>query len=571
MIFRLVALLLLAAPLLAQFGERIEVHLISIYATVYDSKGRQVTGLTKDDFELTEDGKPQNLTHFLEVQDRTPVQMFTLGQTEAPEKVDKVEEVPATTREALRERYILYMDNLNVHPLQRNQMMDKLQAFVNTRLTGEAEAMVVSYQRSLKIKTPFTKSADEILAALDQIKEQSGEAASRVTARADLLAHIEELNDFDRSLLQVNGYAAEIRNETALTLRTLQDFMISLSGIPGKKALVYVCGGLPQSAGLELFDYLGEKFRAEDRNAMMYHQDYDLSSQYKVLVNTANSAGISLFMVDASGLRSLSGQGTAEGKMAAYDLDSTLESHNMTDPLQMLSEETGGTAVINTNDFAKGLQKVAAAIDNYYFLGYQRGRALEDRLHKVNIKVKSKKAYEVHFKRSFVEKSSISQATDGLISKLVLPVEENPYGISVEFAQPRMLEADAFALPVTVKVPFKNILLAKQESDAAPAVQGSPTPSGAAAKVVHWVGELQFGFVSKDARGDRSEVIWKTHAFSIPDDAWKKLQDTDFTYKAELVILPGGSLVGVAVVNTADGTQSFKVERVFISTKGEQK
>ena len=66
-------------------------------------------------------------------------------------------------------------------------------------------------------------------------------------------------------------------------------------------------------------------------------------------------------------------------------------------------------------------------------------------------------------------------------------------------------------------------------------------------------------------------MAWKTHPFNIPDDAWKKLQGTDFTYKAELMIQPGGSLVGVAVVNSSDDTRSFKVERVYISTKGEKK
>jgi VWFA-related protein len=568
MIFRMASILLLAAPLLAQFGERIEVHLISIYATVVDSKGRQVTGLTKDDFELTEDGKSQKLTHFLEIQNRIPTQVFTQGQTVA---AVKKEEIPPQTREALKERYILYMDNLNVHPLQRNQMMDKLQAFVTARLTGEAEAMVVSYQRSLKVLTPFLSSPDEILESLDQVMQQTGEVTSRLQSRNDLIDQIEDANDFNQALGWVKGYAAEVRNESILSMRALQDFVSAMAGIPGKKSLVYVCGGLPRSAGLEMFSHLEKKYQGQDRNAMMNEQTFDMNSVYQAVVNTANSASVSLFMVDVTGLRSLSGQGIAEGKIQSYEPDFTLETHNMTDTLAMLSEETGGTAVINTNDFTKGLQRVAASIDNYYFLGYQRGRALQDRLHKINVKVKSKKAYAVHFKRSFLEKSSASQATEALVSKLILPVEENPYGIAVEFSQPKEAEGGSFALPVTVKVPFKNILLAKQESIASPAVQGNRTPPEATVKVAHWVGELQFGFVSRDSHGERSEVAWKTHPFSIPDDAWKKLQDTDFTYKAELVILPGGSLVGVAVVNAADGTQSFKVERVFISTKGEQK
>ena len=284
---------------------------------------------------------------------------------------------------------------------------------------------------------------------------------------------------------------------------------------------------------------------------MMYHQKYDMAGLYKAVVNSANSAGISLFMVDVTGLRSLAGQGMAEGKVQSYEPDFLLESHNMTDTLATLSEETGGTAVINTNDFSKGFRKISTALDNYYFVGYQRGRAMEDRLHKIEIKVKARKAYEVHFKRSFLEKSSYSQASDSLIAKMLLPVEENPYGISVEFVQPHPLEGGAFSLPIIIKVPFNRITLVPQGDKQ--------------------VGELRLGFLSKDANGDRSEIVWKTHTFNIPNEAWKELQSKEFQYKAELAIQPGPSLVGVAVINPADGQQSFKIERVVIDTQGAKK
>jgi len=542
-------MILAAAPLAAQFGERVEVYLISINTTVFDKSGNQITGLSKDDFELLEDGKPQKITHFLEVQNRIPVQIFTLGQTPKPEKVADPEKLPPTTQEALKERYILYMDNLNVHPLQRNQVIDKMKDFIRSRLTGEAEAMVVSYERSFKIRLPFTKNPDDVIGALEQVKMQTGEGMYRVQSRMDLIDQIQDDQSFSQAVAHVDNYAAEILNETSLTLRTLQDFLLSLAGVPGKKALLYICGGLPETAAIEMYRYLEDKF--SNHNGMRYSDNYDMSSQYRTLINVANSSGISLYMVDATGLRSVAGQGIAEGKTQSYETDFTLESHNQTDELASLSEETGGAAVINTNDFLRGFRKVAATLDNYYFIGYQRGRAMEDRLHKIEIKVKSKKAYEVNFKRSFLEKSSYSQAADSLIAKMMLPVEENPYNIVVEFVQPHPLEGGAYALPITVKIPFSRIALIPQGGKQ--------------------VGELRFGFVSKDAHGDRSEVIWKTSTFNIPDEAWTALQAKDFQYKAELAIQPGPSLVGVAVINPTDGLQSFKIERVVIETQGAKK
>jgi hypothetical protein len=255
---------------------------------------------------------------------------------------------------------------------------------------------------------------------------------------------------------------------------------------------------------------------------------------------------VSFYTLDVAGLRSLGGQGMAESKVQAYELSTTVESHNLTDMLSAMSQETGGVPIINTNDFDKGFKKMATAMDNYYFIGYQRSRALEDRIHKLDVKLKNKKAYQLNFKRGFMDKSLESSSADALVSALVLPVVDNPLNARVEFSNPRRLQKQAWSLPVTVFVPFAGITLLKQ---------------GTA-----WVGELRFGFVSQDEGGDRSEITWKTHSFNIPDAAYQTLQTKEFTYKAELAILPGSSTVGVTVVNPTDSLQSVILERVKIST-----
>ncbi len=539
----LLIVLLAALPAAAQFGERIEVHLISIYATAYDGKGNQIQGLTKDDFEILEDGKAQKITHFLEVQGRRPVQMFTQG-----EKVEPVpdEPLPPRTQELLAEKYVFYIDNLNIHPIQRNQVLDKLAAFIEERFTGEPLGMVVTFERSLNIRTPFTNDPAVLIQALEEVKRLTGEAPARMNARVDIIDRIEESTNFNQAMAYVNGYAMEVRNETNITLKILKDFVLGMAGVTGRKSLVYVCSGLPQVPGIELYHYLQSKY--PDKNNMIFTSTNDITSVYKGVINTANASGVSFFTLDVGGLRSLGGQGIAESKLQAYEISTTIESHNLTDPLSAMAQDTGGVPIINTNDFTKGLKKISTAMDNYYFIGYQRSRSLEDRLHTLNVKLKNKKAYQINFKRGFMDKSLDSSATDNLVSALVVPMVENPHGVRVEFSPPRPLQREAFSLPVTVFVPFSTITLLQQ---------------GTA-----WVGELRFGFISRDEGGDRSEVIWKAHSFNIPDGPYQALKDKEFTYQAELAILPGASTVGVSVVNPADSLQSIVLEQVVISTKG---
>ena len=63
--------------------------------------------------------------------------------------------------------------------------------------------------------------------------------------------------------------------------------------------------------------------------------------------------------------------------MAGQDLDEQVdpiewETHlrKQQDSLRVLAEQTGGIAVVNTNDFSKALKRIDAETSDYYVLGY---------------------------------------------------------------------------------------------------------------------------------------------------------------------------------------------------------
>ena len=71
------------------------------------------------------------------------------------------------------------------------------------------------------------------------------------------------------------------------------------------------------------------------------------------------------------------------------------------DSMRVLAEETGGTAVINQNDFAKALKKIDAETSDYYVLGYyssnpdptRKRRAIEVKVKRPGASVWARKGY----------------------------------------------------------------------------------------------------------------------------------------------------------------------------------
>lgn len=522
-----------------EFGEVVEVHLIPLQVLVRDAKGKPVFGLTKDDFIVYEDNKEQVITHFAEIRQRIPQQVFS-SVKEKP-----AEEAPSkpATLEDIQERYFFYIDNLNIHPLQRNRVLNDLITFVRERIKPGIKGMVISFSRSLKIETPLTDDVEQLIQAIEAQKEHTGEGLQRISSRQDVLERVKEAKLFSQKIGLVRGYAATIYNEMVFTLQALQDMLLALKGLKGRKVLLYVSSGLPETPGYELFYYLAGEYPQD--NPFIYMDQYNLNSKYKALINLANSASVNLCMMDVSGLRALSGEGIAETRYGGTELDYTVESHNLTDPLKLLAEETGGVAIVNTNDFKGGFQKIADVVDNYYFIGYQRSQAFEDRYHQIQVKLRDKKKhYVLSYKKGYLEKSLRTSVADRIIANLIFPEETNPLGLTISFQQPRLKEEGVYILPMILELPYNKLTLLKRGD--------------------RFTGKIRIGFVAKDARGDRSEVAWKEHAFNIPEDIYEHIKDGSFKYQVELLIRGGGHRVSVGVVDELSTLQSYQVEEVYI-------
>jgi VWFA-related protein len=125
--------------------------------------------------------------------------------------------------------------------------------------------------------------------------------------------------------------------------------------------------------------------------------DADLSRELYEITQAANRANTTIYTIDPRGL---------VGPMA--DLDENVDPQQWSefvrksqDSLRTLAEETGGIAVVNTNDFTKALKRVDAETSDYYVLGYysknpdilKRRRVVDVRVTRAGLTVWARKEY----------------------------------------------------------------------------------------------------------------------------------------------------------------------------------
>src|SRR5262245_21318252 len=102
--------LLLAAPAFPQekLVESIEVRVANIDVVVRDRAGKPILGLTKDDFELYENGVKQTITNLYEVRRDTES-----GQTA------EAADAPAVPVEVRQRRLLLFVDSASLLPARK--------------------------------------------------------------------------------------------------------------------------------------------------------------------------------------------------------------------------------------------------------------------------------------------------------------------------------------------------------------------------------------------------------------------------------------------------------------------
>lgn len=545
-----VALIVAAAHAVqAQLAETIEVRITNVDVVVTDRSGAPVTGLTKDDFEVLEGGKPQAITNFYEIRDAT----MSAPAGTAPAAAAPAPEVPA---EVSRRRIVIFVDNFTINPILRNDAFAAVEKSLDALLRPGDEAMIVFWQGTDQVLQPFTSDRQELIARFRAAAKKSGGGTTLEAMRSQVVEHagqmIQDANTpggnmkithaqaYDVSLSSARAYADHLYSTQVNLMAGLERTLNTLAGVEGKKALIFIGAELADTPGMELFQQIDGMYQLYLRTikpAVMRESSRSLRQELRKVAQRANANGVTMYLVDAAD-RSRRSDPTER----IVDPESAFSAETNT-PMAMgaIASLTGGVSVPGGRNFEKALGTIAHDLSSYYSLGY-RAPVEGEGNRRIVVKVK-KPGLNVRSRSSYVSRRGDEDIRDRVIANVFHGAVKSDFPISVEAAKPEKMDDGRFKVKLTVTLPSTLTLI----------------PQDGALK-----GSFAIFFATGTNDGGLSEVTKSVQSMTFPEDAAEQLEEQKtFTYAATLVVRPGEQFVSIGIADTLAGTAGFARTKVI--------
>ncbi len=363
------------------------VNLVEVHAVVTDERGTFIDNLSKDDFEVYEAGKLQQPTVFQLV--NVPVAPVRAAAAAAT----RVEpDVRATTAQFEGRVYIIVLDDLHTMALRSPLVKNAARRFVEQSLGPDDLAAIVYTSGRTDSAQELTSSRRLLLASVDKFMGQKLPSATT----EKLAVH---LNDRDRSTdTSSDGSSSSSSNQSPTThvddprdpergmnarrtLETMRDVAQWMANVPGRRKSVVLF-----SEGIDYDIY--DVFNNRSASSLMYDA--------REAIAAAQRANVSIYAVDPRGLTQLGDEAITVGSVSQDpNVDfGTSRGFNRElllaqESLMSLAEETGGLAIVRTNDIAGGLDRIVRDTSRYYVIGYVTDPKQEPgKFRKIEVKVK---------------------------------------------------------------------------------------------------------------------------------------------------------------------------------------
>ena len=445
-------------------SESMQVTVIEVPVTVVDRAGNVVRNLTKEDFEVTDDGK------------RVPIDYFDMIDlaTIPPEAKDAP---PAAHR-----NFLLLFDLANSSPGTIERATQAAQEFVEKHMESRDLAAVATFatESGTRMITSFTTDRNVLRAAISTLGnpkyfkvadplmislaspgvdrgrgDGGGGVAGQEKGSSIVAAEVmEELKQ--QNALSERTQQSELRSRLKIQLKQFGNVARMLDRLQGQKQIILLSEGFDPS--LVMGRELNADEAREANEQILGGEAYNVDSD-KIFGSTSSSTDISemaalfrrsdvrLHAIDIAGVRS--GSDAREGAKKKSN-----------EGLFLVTRPTGGSVFQNANDLSEGFDRMLKQQEVVYVLGFNAGiTGKPGKFHELKVKTRAKGG-RVAARGGYYEPSSkISDLERALTLAEMLMIDAPMKDVDVSVAAATLPGPGGKSrVPVVVEIPGEKLL-----------------------------------------------------------------------------------------------------------------
>jgi VWFA-related protein len=495
---------------------RVEVNYVEVDAVVTDAQGMPISNLTKNDFEIYEDGKKQDVATFSLVN-------IPIERAERPLFASAPVEADVQSNDHVEGRiYLIVLDDVHTDLTRTPRVKAAATRFIETNF-GTNHLAAVVYTGRAGDGQDFTNNPRLLINSINKFngrKLRSGTLnrieGARVNPGTGNLEPGDDIDQMDRAFRA---------RSMANSIRKLSEFM---AGVRGRRKTMILIG---EGVDFDIYQAVGQLGSTASSVLLDTHDAIAAATRGNVVIYTIDPRG--LMNAESDLIETSSTIGDADGRAIANEMRLSQDS------LRVLADATGGFAAVNRNDLNGAFDRIVTENSSYYMLGFYstndrrngRYRKLEVRVTRPGLRVRNRAGYYEARGRAPNQPAASATAIAPALSEALgspLPVSGVPMKV---FAAPFKGTAPNAAVALALEIDVRSLDF----------VEGNGTFNE----------QIEVAYTAVNTQGKVFPGERQTATLTLKPDTYERAKARGFRVLSQATLPPGRYQVRVAAGNKA--------------------
>jgi VWFA-related protein len=397
---------------------RINTDLVQTDIVVLDRQGRFIDGLKKEQFELRVDDKPQMISFFERIVTGSSAEERQLAAARPqPSGEAPVGRVPNATE--YQRTAAFFVDDLHLGPEAILQTRKLLEKFVGNNMWPGDQVMIASASGQVGFLQQFTDSKAMLDAAISRLRYLSrSKLDNPLLSMTDYEALAVDRNEWSvinkkvNEIMATNYSLPTVKKEKLANLKAMAERevrntarQILQQATNVNKGMLTTLESLARGSarlrGRKVVFFISEGFVVDRRST-------EVQDSLQRVIDAAARTGVVIYSVDARGLTAAFADASTWVPETESHVDTTsIDASVPHQVMRTLAADTGGRAILNSNNLDQRIAKVFDETSRYYLLAW-RPEAAEPgkpRFHQLKVSIKGRPELTVLSRRGFFTSS----------------------------------------------------------------------------------------------------------------------------------------------------------------------